>query len=102
MIDACKFCKYPIPKPELGDDYWCIHCQHYSIVVDYDSPGIVESETLRVGNYYLNFFPMYKEATVVEVRNEQHRIVHKFAMDELTHEQATHWIKKLKTYVLFQ
>ena len=102
MIDACKFCGKSIPKPELGEDYWCIHCRHYSIVMDYDSPGIVESESLRVGNYYLHFFPTYKEATVVETRDEQHRIIHKLTMDELTQERAEHWVKKLKTYVLFQ
>ncbi len=100
MISACKFCEFEIPKPDLGDDWWCPKCQLYSIVC-LDN-NIVESETLRSGNYYLTFFPTYKTASIVETRDLNKRVLRTLEMDELTHEQACYWVKKLKTYVLFQ
>ena len=103
MISACKFCEHPIPVPKLGNDYWCLHCQYYSLVMDSELSGIAESESLRVGNYYLNFFPQNREGNVVETNKDgNHRIIHTFSMNELTHELAVQWVKKLKTYVVFQ
>lgn len=99
MINACKFCENKIPAYELGDDWWCPKCQQYSIVC---SDSVVESETLRSGNYYLTFFPAYKTASIVETKDVNKRVLRTLEMDELTHEQACHWVKKLKTYVLFQ
>jgi hypothetical protein len=103
MISACKFCEYKIPTPQLGDSWWCIKCQHYSFVMDSEL-RTVESESLKVGNYYLNFFPTYKTSTVVEDNeiNYESRVIHSLSMNELTHELAVQWVNKLKTYVLFQ
>lgn len=100
MIKNCKFCEKEIPTPKLGEDYWCIHCQKYSVV--YMENGYPESETLRVGNYHLCFLPAYREASVVETKDGNKRILHSIKMDEFTHELALHWANKLKTYVLFQ
>jgi hypothetical protein len=103
MIYACKFCEKEIPTPKLGDSWWCLDCQNYSFVMSYDFPGITESETLRIGNYHLIFFPHHKEANVVEAgKDGNHRIIHKFETNELTRELVVQWAKKLKTYVLFQ
>lgn len=100
-IYECKFCLKKIPNFSLGEDYWCIHCQLYSVVVDKEH-HTVESETIRVGNYYLNFFNAYKEASVVESDDNGHRLIHNFQCPELTHELAVHWAEKLKKYVVFQ
>lgn len=100
MIDACKFCEFKIPTPELGDDWWCPKCQQYSVAC-YDN-GIVESETLRKGNFYVIFFPVYKTASIVSTNDEDKKVMKSFEMNELTHEQAVQWVNKLKTYVLFQ
>lgn len=100
MIDACKFCEHQIPKPELGDDWWCPKCQKYSIVC-LDN-GIVESETLRNGNFYMVFFPTYKTASIASTNDDNKKVMKSFEMNELTHEQAVQWVNKLKTYVIFQ
>src|SRR5271157_5451635 len=100
MISKCKVCEKDIPPPQYGRDYLCIHCHKYSIVYDYYD-GNLQSETISAENYFLTFFPAYKEANVVENGDEHHRIVNTFKMDELTHEAAIKWVDKLKTYVLF-
>lgn len=101
MIENCKICGKRIPTPSLGEDYWCYHCTKYSLVYDKELDS-VESETIRVGNYTLHFFPMYKEASVVEASDDNHHLLHKFSMEELTHDVALHWVDKLKKYVVFQ
>ena len=100
MIDACKFCENKIPVPDLGTDWWCPKCQQYSIVC-LDN-GIVESEAIRSGNFYLTYFPAYKTASIVSTEEADKKIFKSFEMNELTHEQAMQWVKKLKTYVIFQ
>jgi hypothetical protein len=99
-INNCKFCKIEIPIPKLGTDYWCIHCQKYSLICL--ESGTVEVETLREGNYHLCFFPTYKEANVVETGDEGRKIMKTFELEELTHDEAVHWVEKLKTYSIFQ
>lgn len=66
--------------------------------------GVVpESESLQVGNYFLHFFPEFKEASVVErLENGKFKLINSIKLNELTHELAVQWVKKLKTYVLFQ
>ncbi len=100
MIEACKICQQKIPTPQLGEDWWCVHCQKYSIV--YAEDGTVESETIRVGNFYMAYFPMYKSASVASTQDENWQKMRSFDMNELTHEQAVQWVNKLKTYVVFQ
>lgn len=100
MIEACKICETKIPVPDLGTDWWCPVCRLYSIVCM--DNGIVESETIRSGNFYLHYFPTYKTASVVSTRDENFNKMKSFDMNELTHEQAVQWVKKLKTYVIFQ
>jgi hypothetical protein len=100
MIEACKLCEHKISTPELGDDWWCYKCQQYSIVCMEN--GVVESETLRSGNFYLTFFPEYKTASIASTKDVDKKVLKSFEMIELTHEQAVYWAKKLKTYVLFQ
>jgi hypothetical protein len=99
MIEACKFCNNKIPIPELGEDWWCPKCQYYSVV--WMDNYIVESETLRSGNFYLNFFPAYKTASIVSTNDDDKKVLKSFEMNELTHEQAVQWVNKLKTYVVF-
>ena len=99
MIDACKFCESKIPTPKLGEDWWCPTCQLYSVICE---DNIVESETLRSGNFYLHYFPSYKTASIVYTRDEDKNVMKSFEMVELSHEQALYWVNKLKTYVLFQ
>jgi hypothetical protein len=99
MIEACKICNNNIPVPELGDDWWCPKCQQYSIVCDY---GQVESETIRSGNFYMVYMPAYKTASISSTDSDDKKIFKSFEMNELTHEQAVQWVKKLKLYVTFQ
>lgn len=100
MIDHCKFCENKIPTPDLGADWWCPQCLQYSIVCLYH--GIVESETVRSGNFYLTYFPNYKVASIVETKDLKPYNLKNIEMNELTHEQAVQWVNKLKTYVVFQ
>jgi hypothetical protein len=99
MIDHCKFCQSKIPVPELGADWWCPHCRQYSIAC-LDN-GVVESETLRSGNFYMTFFPVFQTASIVETKDNKPVNLKNMSMNELTHEQAVQWVNKLKTYVLF-
>jgi hypothetical protein len=104
MKHTCKFCEKEFSVSSIyvasrRGSHWCSHCKKYSIV--FSSDGYTESETLTIGNYHLVFFPAYHEANVVE-NNDDRRIVKTFPLDELTHESATHWLDKLKKYVLFQ
>jgi hypothetical protein len=65
--------------------------------------GVVESETLREGNYHLIFFTAYREANIVEAEDaSEKRIMKTFQLEDLTHEEAVHWVQKLKTYSIFQ
>ena len=101
MIKICKFCEKEITVPVLfHNGVVCDGCKHYSMI--FMSNGFIESEVLREGNYYLCFLPGHGEASVVETRDGSKRIINTIKMDELTHEQAVHWVNKLKTYVLFQ
>lgn len=103
MITECKICKFKIPEleiPVFGRNWVCI-CKSYSI--NLLPNGYTELETLTVGNYHLIFMTAYKEASVVErLAGTSHKRINSIPMDELTPELAKHWIKKLKTYVLFQ
>lgn len=99
MITACKICEKVIPVPQLGDDWWCPDCQKYSISCL--SNGFPESETIRVGNYFLVYMTAYREASVVSV-DENKKILRNIPINEITHEIALQWVTKLKTYVLFQ
>lgn len=99
MIEACKFCENKIPIPELGDDWWCPKCQQYSVVYE---DSILESETIRSGNFYLHYFPAYKSASIVCTADNDYKKLKSFDMNELTHEQTVQWVKKLKLYVVFQ
>lgn len=100
VIKECKVCERKIPTPELGVDWWCPKCRQYSIVCE--DNGIVESETIRSGNFYLHYFPTHKTASIVSTQDEDFKKMKSFDMNELTHEQAVQWVSKLKTYVLFQ
>lgn len=100
-ISNCKFCQETIPTPELGTNYLCIHCQKYSLRCMEN--GVVESETLREGNYHLIFFPAYQEANIVAAENAQEKQTMKtFPLEDLTHEEAVRWVEKLRTYSIFQ
>lgn len=99
MIKACKICEKEIPTPDLGDDWWCPVCQQYSIVCMEN--GMVESESIRSGNFYLHFFPAYGTASIVSTGKDEFKKLKSFDMNELTHEQAVQWVKKLKLYVTF-
>lgn len=99
VIKACKICEKEIPVPELGDDWWCPKCRQYSIVC-LDN-GIVETETIRSGNFYMVFIPAYKTASIASTNEDDKKLMRSFELNELTHEQAVQWVKKLKTYVVF-
>lgn len=100
MIKECKLCETKIPTPDLGSDWWCPVCRQYSITC-LDN-GIVESEALRSGNFYMTFFPAYKTASIVETKDSKPVNLKNIDMNELTHEQAVQWVNKLKLYVTFQ
>ena len=112
MITHCKFCEKEIPAEKIGKDYNCSACNIYCIIYSHSASSIVdanaapvkqpESETLKVGNYYLCYLIQYKDASVVETKDFEKRILTSFALEELTHDTALHWGNKLKTYVLFQ
>lgn len=100
MITACKFCEHLIPVHQLGDDWWCPKCQIYSVV--FMEGNLLESETIRSGNFYLTYFPAYKSASISSTDDGDKKVMKSLDMNELTHEQAVQWVSKLKTYVLFQ
>jgi hypothetical protein len=94
----CKVCENSLISTWGG--WSCISCEQYTANMSYDN--MIESETVCVSNYYLVFFPIHKEANVVEKSEENNRIIKTFPIDELTHEEAIKWLEKLKTYVIFQ
>lgn len=84
--------------------YYCDKCKQYSAKFH---DGLIESESVSSGNYMLVFFPEYKEATIVERDLSEDAIkewrkVKTIPLDNLTHEVALQWVKKLQTYVIFQ
>lgn len=99
VIKACKVCEHPIPTPELGDDWHCPVCLQYGI--NCDEHGIVETESIRSGNFYMVFIPAFKTASIASTSEDDKNVMKSFDMNELTHEQAVQWVKKLKTYVIF-
>lgn len=99
MIKACKICETQIPTYKLGEDWHCPKCSQYSI--NCDDGGILETETIRSGNFYMVFIPAYKTASIASTSEDDKKTMKSFDMNELTHEQAVQWVNKLKTYVLF-
>jgi hypothetical protein len=106
MYYNCKICN-KIINVELPIKYYdshkCLNCNKYHLILRGD--GKVESETITIGNYYLCFLFSYQEACVLESNgnsSSDRKILSSFKMEELTHELAIYWSKKLKTYVLFQ
>ncbi|NJO18702.1 MAG: hypothetical protein HC877_24140 [Thioploca sp.] len=84
-------------------NFICDKCKQYSVVCLPN--GVVETETLRSGNFYIIFFPAYKSASIVSTEDTEDtdkKILKSFEMEEFTAKDAEYWIKKLKTYVLFQ
>lgn len=112
MITNCKFCEKEIPMDKVGKDYNCSECNIYCVIYSRSASKLTdanavpiksaESETLKVGNYYLCYLVQYKDASVVETKDSEKRILTSFALEELTHDTALHWGNKLKTYCLFQ
>lgn len=100
MMNTCKFCHGDISHINQSRDWCCPKCEQYSVSVNYNQTVI--TETLRSGNFYLIFFPVYKTASIVSTSDDDKKIIHSFDMDEFNEEQAAHWAKKLKTYVVFQ
>ncbi len=103
MIENCKFCEEKVIISDMytfRDDWYCDKCKIYSFIF---LPNlIVESETLRSGNFYLVYFPQYKTASIVSTENGNKKVISSFDMNELTHEQSIQWVNKLKTYSIFQ
>lgn len=107
MIEICKFCGNALTSDhELGSLFrskWtCDKCKQYSVVCLGNGSIETETETLRSGNFYIVYIPAYKTASIVSTQDTDKKILKSFDMDEFTPEQAAHWAKKLKTYVLFQ
>ncbi len=105
MIGVCKLCGNTMtsdkkPGSFFRTNWMCDKCKQYSVVCMEN--GVVESETLRSGNFYIIFMPAYKTASVVSTEESDKKILKSFDMDDFTAEDAAHWNKKLKTYVLFQ
>lgn len=80
--------------------WMCPKCKKYSIIRLQDD--LIESETLRSGNFYIIFFPQYGSASIVSTGEDGEKILKSFKINDLTHEEAIHWNNKLRTYVLFQ
>ena len=113
MIENCKYCEEKLNvKEHLGlsnpsarslffkEHLQCEKCNQYSLV--YLPNYQIESETLRSGNFYMIYMPVYKTASIVSTEDHDKKIINSFDMNELTHEQAVQWVKKLKTYSIFQ
>jgi hypothetical protein len=104
MIDHCKYCEKDIPVPKQGNDYWCIHCNHYLIETDYWGDYLA-NEILIVGNFSLHFSIKERMASIVTTNpkgNTWLEVIPPFPLNELTHELAVQWVNKLKIYVTFQ
>src|SRR5271156_1378959 len=95
-ITHCKVCDSSIPTPELGNDYWCIHCRSYRVY--YWEALLDYTEVININGWYLDFLSRHKEA---EVRT-QYKFITTISMDELTPELAKQWLAKLKLYTVFQ
>lgn len=100
----CKVCSAPnlsisVRLNLFRISYSCGLCSKFKTIID---SGIVESETINIGNYYLVFLPASKEASIVEINNSTHNIIKNFELEELTPEIISQWMAKLKTYVIFQ
>jgi hypothetical protein len=107
FISNCKVCKVAMPELTFTTSMFprpngsaCDACKIYSYLTNRD--GYIETETLKVGNYYFIYFANYKSASVVEKNENTHRALSKIELTELTADIANEWVKKLKTYVLFQ
>jgi len=105
VIEICKLCGHALtsdrkPGSLFRSNWICDKCKQYSVVCL--GNGSIETETLRSGNFYIVYMPAYKTASIVSTQDTDKKIIKSFDMDEFTPEQAAHWAKKLKTYVLFQ
>lgn len=97
----CKVCNKEYDN-DFGHQTLCPICLKYNNK-SCSFSNEIESESLIEKNYYLIFFPSYKEANVVEtIEGNKPRIIKTFPLEELNHELAIQWIKKLETYALFQ
>lgn len=105
MIEICKHCGNALTSDKkvgslFRSNWTCGKCKQYSVVCLEN--GSIETETLRSGNFYIIFFPAYKSASIVSTEDTDKKILKSFEMEEFTAKDAEYWIKKLKTYVLFQ
>ena len=95
----CKLCGKEIISKLVNHQMDC-DCQSYSVTYTYT--GVIDIEVIRSGNYYLVFFPAYKDASVVEKpKDQKHRVLKHFTMEELSKEEAALWLVKLKKYLTF-
>ena len=89
--------------------YWvlfiCNNCNQYKCLSS-SKTGFLVLETIMYGNYFMIFFSEDKEANVVEIGPHddinRRKVLKTFTLNELTHEFAVQWVKKLKLYVLYQ
>lgn len=81
-------------------NFICDKCKQYSVVCSHN--GTVETETLRSGNFYIVYIPIYKTASIVSTKDTDKKILKSFEMEDFTAKDAEFWNNKLKTYVLFQ
>jgi len=98
----CKLCD----KDFITELQQCQYCNKYSIRINWfgkqQEEYEIESETISSGNFYLVFFPAFKEANVVSRDNKENKQMRRIEMEELTPEVAAYWVDRLKKYVLFQ
>lgn len=111
----CKLCnRVMIFEKKIWDSlagdafkYRCPNCKQYRMLLK-SGLEIIESETLEVGNFSVTFFPVQKRLRLVEnfpieVGQPMFNIIKNvYGINELTHELAVQWVKKLKTCVTFQ
>jgi len=105
MIEICKLCGQALATDSKGSSFLrvnltCDKCKQYSVVCLPN--GVVETETLRSGNFYIIYIPAYKTASIVSTKETDKKILKSFEMEDFTAKDADYWNNKLKTYVLFQ
>ena len=114
MDFRCKLCdRVMIFEKKIWDSlaghafyYRCPSCPEYRVLLKTDLETI-ESEVLRVGNFSATFFPVQRRLRLVEnlpvtIGMPLFNTIENYTVNELTHELAVQWVKRLKTCVTFQ
>ncbi len=79
----------------------CSRCSQYTLLFN-DNKLDVDSEKIKVNNFYLHFSPTKKAGIIWQVVDGKERPIRRVKLEELTPEIAMQWVDKLRKYVIFQ